>query len=141
MLSETDAPNDAFPDLPVSLRAKGFFAEPVDGVEIAEVEIRLSPEQLANLVAQARAVQLQLATRARRAAEEAAESAEIARAGQVLRDPGQAQNDTGTLCRVVRALYEMPERPPAEAFSPRKGDPLLDGSADSKPSGDVRNAG
>lgn len=76
---------DSFPDLPLRLRLSGKYAEPVDGTMAARVELRFDRPVLLDLGDQIRAMQLALATQARRAAERTA-AAEVAVSGGPMAD-------------------------------------------------------
>lgn len=135
-LDERMLVDDELGDLPVQLRLRGRYLEPVDGVEVAEIEVRFDSAELADLVAQGRAVQLTLAQRARRNAEAVADAA------QLVQNENAASDDTGTLQRVVGALYALPDEGPGTDSSPSRGGPQAGGSANENPmGGGVRDAG
>jgi hypothetical protein len=87
VVEEDALAEDAYPDLPVRLRVRGQFAEPVDGVEVADIHVLLDGATLADLIAQGRALQLTLGQRARRAALRAEATRVAHSAGPVAADP------------------------------------------------------
>jgi hypothetical protein len=105
VLDERTLDGDLTPDLPVRLHLLGHYLAPVDGVEVAEIEVRLNPATLTDLVAQARAAQMDLARRARRDADTVAFAAQVAFGSRTL-----ARNDPAVLQRVHDALQAIPHQ-------------------------------
>ncbi|MGW1180167.1 hypothetical protein [Streptomyces drozdowiczii] len=131
-LDEHRLAGDPHSDLPLQLLVRGRYLEPVDGIEIAEIELRLDSATLTDLLAQGRAAQLTLAQRARRDAEA------VAGASELIADlAGLARSDAATLGRVVVGLRALPDQD-----LPAWGGPPAGGSANGKPvGGDVREQG
>ncbi|MGW1261212.1 hypothetical protein ACWD7Y_04525 [Streptomyces drozdowiczii] len=128
-LDERRLAGDPHADLPIQLRVRGRYLEPVDGIEVADIELRLDSATLTDLLAQGRAAQLTLAQRARRDAEAVAEASELG-AGP----SGLARSDTATLERVVVGLRALPDQD-----LPAWGGLPAGGSANGKPvGGEVR---
>lgn len=124
-LDETRLAGDPHADLPLQLRVQGAYLEPVDGVTVAEIEVRFDAAGLTDLVAQARAAQLTLARRARKEAEI------VAAAGQLIDSQRTvARSDVETLQRVIVGLRELP----AEDL-PVRGGPRAGGGASTEPEG------
>ncbi|MEW1922236.1 hypothetical protein [Streptomyces sp. NPDC088360] len=132
-------------DLPVRLHIRGWYVEPVDGADVAEIEVRLTSADLTDLLAQGRAAQLTLAQQARRAAErdflqhEGPTTADVvAEATRLARAEAVARDDVGTLQRVVVGLHELPNED-----LPARGGPHAGGVASRNPVGgdEVREGG
>lgn len=88
---------------------------PVDGVQVADVQIFLNTSSLADLLAQGRALQLRLAAKARAEAEAKAQAeveAALKRDGTValreMADPDAERPDEMLLGRLIEGLHRMP---------------------------------
>ncbi|MEV8399252.1 hypothetical protein [Streptomyces niveus] len=113
-LSQADADTlteELYAGLSVQLDVKGWLTEPVDGERLADFKVFLSPESLADLVAQGRALQLTLAQKARKAAEAEIE-ADLKQNGAValqeMGSPDAKRPDEVLMHRLIEGLHAMP---------------------------------
>lgn len=124
VLDEDELTKDPYPECPVRVDVRGWFAEPVDGVETAEIELRVDAAQLADLVTQARSLQFALAQRARLAAEARVQAEIVAEGTEVARGVAPSlRADVELLHRVVGGLHRLPDKAPAKDSSPDQGGP------------------